>query len=280
MTEDLRALMRAELNNERPPPLGDVVGAALRDGRRIKRRRRRAGMAGAGAAGLIAVVLFGTVAAHSEPRRAVVADPAAAPALPSPASPAAMARAAQKVSPGSVPVTVSPPATVAPERSLTVHSGMERAAGPRKKATTGAMLHLLTQLLPPGRTSHAAVSGNEDPYVQIYLDRGDGPGMIRVVLGQLPEDPRPPRGGTATVSVLRGENNCVQDTVVVSRWPDGTAVQLDLASCLQDERPGRVVLTDDEATAIAADPRWGLSMDADLVDQGDKRYGGSPVFTS
>ena len=34
MTEDLRALLRADLSGERPPPLGDLVGTAIREGRR------------------------------------------------------------------------------------------------------------------------------------------------------------------------------------------------------------------------------------------------------
>ncbi|MBL7257874.1 hypothetical protein [Paractinoplanes lichenicola] len=285
MTEDLRALMRAELNSERPPPLGDVVGAAVRDGRRIRRRRRRLGTLGAGVAGLVAVVLFGGIAAHSEPRRPVVADPGGAqPALPATAvspSVSALARAAQK-SPGSVPVAPTPPATTAPERSLAVHSGIERAAGPRKKATTGAMLHLLTELLPPGKTSHAAVAADEDLHVQMYLDRGDGPGMLRLTMGQLPAGGT--RGGTASVSIIPVPDNCRQSYVVISRWPDGTSVQIDVASCLAGtgrvDPPGREVLTPDEAAAIAADPRWGLVMDADLVDRGDKEFGKVPVFAS
>ncbi|GAB2571678.1 hypothetical protein Aab01nite_04230 [Paractinoplanes abujensis] len=277
MTEDLRALMRAELNSERPPPLGDVVGAAVRDGRRIRRRRRRLGTVGAGVAGLVAVVLFGGIAAHSEPRRPVLAEPALPAAAPSP-SVSAPARAAQK-SPGSVPVTPTPPATMAPERSLAVHSGIERAAGPRKKATTGAMLHLLTELLPPGRTSHAAVAADEDLHVQIYLDRGDGPGMLRMTMGQLPAGG--PRGGTATVSIIPVPDNCAQSYVAVSRWPDGTSVQLDVASCLAGDTPaGPEALTPDEAVAVVADPRWGLDMDADLVDRGNERFGKVPVFAS
>ena len=44
MTEDLRRLLRDELAAERPPPLGDVAGTALRDGRRIRRGRRLAAL--------------------------------------------------------------------------------------------------------------------------------------------------------------------------------------------------------------------------------------------
>ncbi|WP_250037537.1 hypothetical protein [Paractinoplanes maris] len=280
MTEDLRALMRAELNNERPPPLGDVVGAALRDGRRIRRRRRRAGMAAAGSAGVLALILVGGVAAYSEPPHPLevaVAPPAsvmplspAATVSPLPLGPTASAP------PGSVPVSPTAPTTGRPGRTLAIHSGVAQAAGTLEKATTGAMLHLLTQLLPSGRTSRAAVADSGDRHVQIYLDRGAGPALLRLTLGQLPADgKRPARGDTATVSILHVDDNCLQDTVVIARWPDGTAVQLDVASCR-----ARSPLTGDEAARIVADPRWGVIMDADLVKAGDKEFGGAPVFAS
>ncbi|MDY7090219.1 MAG: hypothetical protein SYR96_34655 [Actinomycetota bacterium] len=272
MTEDLRALMRAELSGQRPPPLGDVVGAAVRDGRRIRRRRRRFAVVAAVSAGLLGVVVSAVFATGAVPRRAVVAEPAgqqpAMPAAPVPASPAPMTRAGQ-LSPGSVPVTVTPPAARAPERSLAVHSGVERAAGPRKKATTGAMLHLLTELLPPGRASRAAVAADKDLRVQIDLDRGDRAGLLGLTVGRQPTDAA--RGATATVSIVPVAGNCEQGYLVVSRWPDGTSVRLDAASC--------AVLTTSEAVRIATDPRWGLVMDADLVDQGNARFGRAPVLT-
>jgi hypothetical protein len=276
VTEDLRALLRAELNDERPPPLGDVVGAALREGRRVRHRRRVASVA-AGSAGVLALVLAGGVAAHSEPRQAVQA--AESVVTPSPAAtsaPVPLGRAARKApaTPGSVPVSPTAPTARDHGRTLTIHSGVQRVAGKREKATTGAMLHLLTQLLPSGRTSGAAVADTGDPYVRIQLDRGDGPGLVRLILGQMPTGQ--PRGGTATVSIIHVDDNCEQDTVVVARWPDGTAVQLDVDAC----SPRRSALTPDEAAKIVADPRWGMTMDADLVKLGEVRYGRAPVFVS
>ncbi|GID28077.1 hypothetical protein [Paractinoplanes brasiliensis] len=268
MTEDLRALMRAELSGERPPPLGDVVGAAVRDGRRIRRQRRRFAVVAAVSAGLLGVVVSAGFATGAAPRRAVVAEPAGQqPAMPAAPAPAPMTRAGQ-LSPGSVPVTATPPATGAPERSLAVHSGVERAAGPRKKATTGAMLHLLTELLPPGRASRAAVAADEDLRVQIDLDRGDRAGLLGLTVGRQPTDAA--RGATATVSIVPVAGDCEQGYLVVSRWPDGTSVRLDAASC--------AVLTIDEAVRIATDPRWGPVMDADLVDRGNARFGRAPVL--
>ncbi|MGK5681485.1 hypothetical protein [Actinoplanes sp. URMC 104] len=293
MTEDLRALLRAELDEQRPPPVGDLVGAALRDGRRI-RRRRRLGAAGAGAAGALAVVLFGSLAAHSEPRRApglevaAPAQPESAPAAgpesarPEPAAPGrAEAKGVAASPPGSVPFRTTAPTAGAPPRTLTVLSGDHRAAGPQKKATTGAMLHLLTELLPPGRISHRAVAGTGDLSVRLHLDQGDGPGLLQVTLGRLPvEGARPPRGDTATVTFASAPGNCRQHAVVISRWPDGTAVQMDLASCLTDGTDGTPPLDLDTAARIAADPRWGVVMDAGLVEAGAREFRGTPEFAS
>ncbi|WP_203785811.1 hypothetical protein [Paractinoplanes rishiriensis] len=51
------------------------------------------------------------------------------------------------------------------------------------------MLHLLTTLLPPGRTSGYAAP--DDLSVQLYLDEGAGPGLVRAT-GSPPVRPSPP----------------------------------------------------------------------------------------
>lgn len=285
MTEDLRALLRAELNDERPPPLGDLVGAALRDGRRIQ-RRRRAGAAAAGALGIVAFVLAGDIAALPEPRFdefAVEAAEELTPAVPAPSgTPFGLVAPRVAVSPGYVPFRSTAPTTLAPERTLAIRSGTHDAAGPPTKATTGAMLRLLTQLLPAGLTSNAAVADGELG-VELILDRGNGPGTIRLELDQArTASPRPARGGTATVTIGGVPDDCSRSTTVTSRWPDGTTVQLDVGTCLalKSGETTRPVLSTGEATAIAADPRWGLTMDAELVAVGDKQFGRLPVFRS
>jgi hypothetical protein len=249
VTDDLRARLRADLNAERPPPLGDVVRAALRDGRRI-RRRRRWSAAGAGLAIAAAATL--TAGADRLTDRPVAGPPAAA-------------------TPGYVPFAATGPATPVPVRTLTVPSGVQRAAGPPAKATPPAMLFLLTQLLPPGPTSRYAVAPGAALHVGLDLDRGSGPAPLRVMMG----DDGPggaARGGTATVTVLHAPDDCTRDTVVGARWPDGTDVRVEVAACGHPP-----ALSVDEAIRLAADPRWGLSMDVDLVKQGTARFGELPV---
>lgn len=145
------------------------------------------------------------------------------------------------------------------------------------------MVHLLTLLLPPGRTSHFGVSASNDLVVRLYLDDGDGPAMVRVSLGRdAPFGDEPPRGGTATVTIDRTPGDCLRDTVVGAEWPDGTVVRVDVPTCLAfdgvQNPPSRSALTVDQAVRVATDPRWGMTMGAGLVDAGAKRFAALPVF--
>jgi hypothetical protein len=142
------------------------------------------------------------------------------------------------------------------------------------------MLHLLTLLLPPGRTSHYGVASDDDLHVQLYLDDGNGPAMVRVSLdktaGGTVRSEESPRGATATVTIQHMPDNCVQSTVVDAEWPDGTLVQVDVATCLPFDgvrnEPTRSALTADQAIRVATDPRWGVMMDERLVRVGAQEF--------
>ena len=263
MTEDLRALLRADLSGERPPPLGDLVAAAIRDGRRIRRKQRNRRI-GAGllaiAAAVSAFVLVGDggVAGRRYPPT----------------------EAADVLSPQSVPPAGPVPVNTAEARTLTLRSGTQRAGGSREKATSAAMLHLLTQLLPPGRTTHLGVAAQDDLQVQLYLDDGSGPGMVRVgVENAGPIAGEPTRAETVSVTIRHMPDNCLQGTVVDAAWPDGTLVRVDVASCLDQAGPPTLpALTVDQAVRVAADPRWGVTMDAALVAEGAKQFPTLPVL--
>lgn len=239
MTEDLRSRLRDELDAQRPPPLGDLVARAVRDGRRVRRRRRLTALGG-GTAGVVALAAaLGVPSAPSAQRD----EPAAAP----------VAGAEQ----GPPPPPPGPP----PGRQLVA-------------ATPEGMLVLLGQLLPPGRTSAFGKAGPRELHVQLYLDRGKGPGMIRVsVSGR----PRPgPRGGAPVVSVADLPGDCLRSTVVRARWPDGPTVQADLATCLATDgertTPAPPALSEAEARVLVTDARWGPTMDADLVKAGARQF--------
>jgi hypothetical protein len=264
VTEDLRALLRADLGAERPPPIGDIVNAAIRDGRRIRRTRRIRTLA----AGLLAVAA--AVAAF-----VLVGDGGVA------GGRSATVQAAGGSSPQTVPPEPPAPTASVEARTFSLRSGTERAGQKREKATSAAMLHLLTQLLPPGRTSHFAVAREDDLQVRLYLDGGAGPGPVRVEVDKsAPKGGEPPRGGTARVTITHVPDNCLESLVVDAAWPDGTVVEVAVPTCLDSPRlrPAPPALTPDEAVRVAADPRWGVTMDRQLVVVGAQEFPDPPVF--
>jgi hypothetical protein len=270
VTEELRTLMRSELSAERPPPLGDLVGTAMRDGRRI-RRIRRLGAFGAGTAVAGVVALAATLSGPFGVGGGGVQAPAAAPAPPSAAP-----------SPPVLEVPPRPGAPATPEATASrVRIDVNRGRGRQMTATSAAMLELLTRLLPAGRTSDYGVATGDDLHVQLYLDRGRGPGMIRVSMSR----GAPPAGygsDMAQLTIDHLADNCIQSTVVDAFRPDGTIVQVDVATCLawdgKQNKPAGPALTAQQAAAIAVDPRWGMTMDADLVVTGAKRFPSLPEF--
>jgi hypothetical protein len=275
LTDDLRARLQAELAAERPPPIGDVVRTAVREGRRVRRRHRIA-VGGAAAAVLIVagVAAFGPL--RSLPSLPASLPPGSVPSAAAPASPSALP-------PGSVPSIAIGPAAASPARTVTVRDGTQRAEGMQKKATSAAMLHLLTTLLPPGRTTHYGVAVHNDLSVQLYYDAGYGPSMLRLQVARKPTEQK--RAAAPKVTVGHAADDCIRDTVATAIWSDGTIVQLDVAACLDGaggaNPPAKAQLSAAEASLIVADPRWGVTMDADLVDEGARQFPGRlPVFAS
>jgi hypothetical protein len=270
MTEELRKLLRSELSAERPPPLGDLVGTAVRDGRRIRRTRRFAA-AGGGTAVLgvvaLAMALSGTLRAPA-PRSV---PPAQAGDVAASAPPVAV--------PGAVPPQARPGMATPP----LVDAFRVKSSGKPAPATPEAMLVLLRELLPPGRTSAYAKAAGGDLHVQMFLDQGYGPGMVRVsVTGLAALGQGPTRVGVPKVSVERLPNNCIQALTVDASFPDGTDVRADVASCLAwngvRNTAAKPPLTEGQASKLVSNPRWGLTMDANLVMVGARMFPDVPAF--
>ncbi len=267
MTDELRALLRADLEAQQPPPIGDLVGAAIRAGRRRRRNRR----IGAGAALATAVALTFVLLADLGFAVRPAPMPAAAPAGENPPPESALPEPSGSLSPETVPIEASSQTGRPPARTLTIHSGTQRAEGMQKKATSAAMLHLLTQLLPPGRTSRYGVVSGNDLLVQLDLDTGAGPQRLRVAVDKTGGGTH--RDGSVTVTVEQTPGDCAVNTTIDAQWSDGTTVRLDVSGCTP-------ALSADQAIAVAADPRWGVTMDAALVGAGAARFVDVPVLAS
>ncbi|XVU30265.1 hypothetical protein ACQPZJ_25205 [Actinoplanes sp. CA-054009] len=299
MTEDLRALLRDDLSAERPPPLGDVVGAALRDGQRIRRQRRwlSAGGGAVAVAGVIAVAVVGGSVLRGS--GAVSGDPGTVVAAPGEPQVSASGRAvAPRVTapeqggatvptlpPQSVPVSPAAPGSGGYTRILAIPSGTQRPAEKQTKATPSAMVFLLTQLLPPEVARSYTVSPGAELRVQAYLNDGFGPGRVQVAVGRTGRTtPGAGRGDVAKVKIVAFPGDCRRDTSVTAGWDDGTVVRMDIGCPDGAAARGRAVppvppvLDPDVAAKIAADPRWGMTMDASLVTVGEKMYPDLPVM--
>lgn len=269
MTNDFKRMLGDDLAEVDEPPMGDLVQASVAEGRRLQ-LRRRAGMAGVAAAVLAVALGAGgfAVAGQQAP-----VDQAAAP---------------------SVAVSSTAP------------------AGKREKATPAGLLQLLTELLPQGSTSHYAGDPDYDetksPMIQTYLDRGDGPGMIRMTAtseGTFSQ-PGDAKAGYVAECEARGQkncdsivtgiriktpvtlpngvkyqvstmaDNCVSSTVVSFLYPNGEGTDMYLSTCLgwdgaQNQRT-EAVLTVQEAVAIGGDLRWGATIDPKLNEAGAKKF--------
>lgn len=245
MREEFQTIEWAE------PPIGDLVEDAVAKGRRM-RTARRLRVGGTGLAVL------------------VVAGLAAIPVVRS----------------TSAPAPATPPVVIAAAPSAAASSSKPTAAttAHRVKATPAGVLELLLQNLPKGKTSHyAGITEDGDVSVQTFLDRGDGPGMIRLhvmtrTMSYLTgprsalKGPWIPLGNGVEYQAMNVPGNCIQHTIVYVHHADDTLLQFDLSSCLAwDGRQNTTspqILTVREAAQVGADPRWGVKIDPALNEQG------------
>jgi hypothetical protein len=222
------------------PPIGDLVGDAVVQGRRM-RTAKRLRIGGAGLAVL------------------VVAGLGAIPLVRSTGAPA----------PAAV-IAAAPPAAASgavPSAAVTAR---------RVKATPAGLLELLLQNLPEGKTSHyVGLTEDGDVSVQTFLDRGNGPGMIRLHVMTRKESDFTGLGtwiplGNGTKYLTKSvPGNCLQHTIVWVHHPDDTLLQFDLANCpVVDGTSIKAPLTARQAAEVGADPRWGLRIDPELNEKG------------
>jgi hypothetical protein len=235
MREEFQTIEWAE------PPIGDLVGEAVAKGRRMRTAKRlRVGGAG------LAVLAVSALAAIPFVRSTEAPAPAAV-------------------------VAVAPSAAASSSEPADAAAGAQRV-----KATPAGMLELLLQNLPKGKTSHyAGDTEYGDVSVQAFLDRGDGPGMIRLHVMTRPESDFASLGtwiplGNGTKYMTKSvPGNCYQHTIVWVHHPDNTLLQFDLANCpIVDGTRVKQPVTAREAAEVGADPRWGVKIDPELNDKG------------
>ncbi|WP_433650098.1 hypothetical protein ACQP2C_27000 [Micromonospora zamorensis] len=284
---DVHGRLRDDLARHPAPPLGDLVQQSIVQGRRLRRQRRRAQF-GAGGSALAMLLVIGLAAGPL----GVGADDAGQPAgpnlglpsgsvgtaTPSPAEPPAGAPGGLE---GDNEERGDPFRPAPPTPSTTVIDTVRMGPGPDGElltTTPQGALELLTRLLPRGKTSgYASLQSSgaspDMPYVQVYLDRGNGPGMLRLAIYRDNLDGDPPPG---TVELTEIPDDCVQNKVVTVHHRGGLRVDLMVSTCLvwdsKGTLPARPVLSVKEATEIAANPIWGTKLPAELVVTGARNF--------
>ncbi|WJK39941.1 hypothetical protein O7608_26455 [Solwaraspora sp. WMMA2056] len=297
----MKRLLEQELLGQPAPPLGDLVTTSIRLGRRRRRVRRALATVGGVAAAAFATVailltpaVLGAIAsggvddvAPAAAPPATVTVPAPAPALTRGPSAGALANPSPLATPrprcgesdpAGLSASLSPRTHVtncpAPE-SLDFTVVAPELDGQIAPATAQDALKLLLGLLPKGRTSDYRMS--DEPWtasgmstVALRLDRGAGPGMIRLTVSHV--DPASatrceagqlcyslPDGTTVVIYDL--PDDCLTGRGLWVQRPDGIRVELNIARCVpwddSTSRPTEPVLTTQEALTIALDPRWG-----------------------
>jgi eukaryotic-like serine/threonine-protein kinase len=147
-----------------------------------------------------------------------------------------------------------------------------------RRTTPEAMLELLARIFPDRKLMRAgtAPAAEKRMFVQVLMSGDKGPGRIAVEISRDRNPDSEVRTTGPRISVLRPDGNCIQNVVVQADWDDGTHVEVTVSTCLPwngSENPeSPPPLTVAEAREVASDPRWGVTMDADLVTAGAKHF--------
>jgi hypothetical protein len=289
-------MFRNEMSAQARPSLDGMPEEVLARGRRA-RRARTAKIASAAfaavAAGIVAVAVvvpaigpghaaathLGAVAKSAHPGHPVTKPVTKRDPQPAPTGGGTPASAAVMLTSANPQVHIPPP------------------PAPKAPTTPAAVLDELLKLLPPGATSNYALY--QDQYqtgAQVYLDGAAGLGMIRIFLynkslnmnachssgasdftqvcGTLP--------GGAPEIITKIPGNCVETLAIDVDHGDGTAVQIDVPTCLawngQTNPPTHMAITAAQAEQIAANPAWGATqMNAGVVKDAARRFTGLPA---
>jgi hypothetical protein len=161
-----------------------------------------------------------------------------------------------------------------------------RSSTSKSPVTSAAIVYRLKQLLPPGTTSDYGRAGDIPAFGQLALDRGHGPGILRLHVGTLTGPGRCAPHGDATLSVqcstlpdgaqlsiMRFADDCNQSLVIDVHHSSGVNVLFDVTTCLATNgHANPLALSVAEAVAIADDPGWGRTMDSALVAAAQREF--------
>jgi hypothetical protein len=292
MDERLHSMFRDEMSSQARPSLDGMPEEVLAKGRRARRARTAKIASTAFAAVAVAIVAVAVVVPTTGPGHAAATHLGAVAKSAHPAHPVTKPDPQTSSAGGGTP---SSTAVMLSSASPLVY--IPQPSGPKASTTAAAVLDELLKLLPPGTTSNYALYQDQDQTgAQVYLDGAAGLGMIRIFLynkslnmdachssdasdltqvcGTLP--------GGAPEIITKIPGNCVEALVVDVDHGGGTAVQIDVPTCLawngQTNPPTAMAITAAQAEQIAANPAWGATqMSAAVVKDAAQRFTDVPA---
>jgi len=296
MDERLHSMFRNEMSAEARPSLDGMPEEVLAKGRRARRARTAKIASTAFAAAAVGIVAVAVVVPTSGPGHAAATHLGTVAKSAHPSHP--VTKPAKSPDPQTTPVGGGTPASAAVMlTSANPLVYIPQPRGPKAPTTAAAVLDELLKLLPPGTTSNYALY--QDQYqtgAQVYLNGAAGLGMIRIFLynkslnmdacnssdasdftrvcGMLP--------GGAPEIITKIPGNCVEALSVDVDHGGGTAVQIDVPTCLawngQTNPPTPMAITAAQAEQIAANPAWGATqMNAAVVNDAAHRFTDVPA---
>jgi hypothetical protein len=289
-------MFRKEMSAEARPSLDGMPEEVLAKGRRARRARNTKIASTAFAAVAVGIVAVAVVMPATGPGHAAATHLGAVAKSARPGH--TVTKPVTKSDPRTVPAGGGTPGSAAGTlTSVNPVVHIPQPPGPKAPTTAAAVLDELLKLLPPGTTSNYALY--HDQYqtgAQVYLDGAAGLGMIRIFLynkslntaacnssdppdftevcGTLP--------GGAPEMITRIPSNCVEALVIDVDHGGGTAVEIDVPTCLawngQTNPPTPMAITAAQAERIAANPAWGATqMNAAVVKDAAHLFTGVPA---
>ena len=280
-------MFRNEMSSQARPSLDGMPEEVLAKGRRARRARTAKIASTAFAAVAVGILAVAVLVPWTGPGHASAVHLGAVAKSARPGHPVT------KPDPRTVPAGGGTPGSAAGTlTSVNPVVHIPQPPGPKAPTTAAAVLDELLKLLPPGTTSNYALY--HDQYqtgAQVYLDGAAGLGMIRIFLynkslntaacnssdppdftevcGTLP--------GGAPEMITKIPSNCVEALVIDVDHGGGTAVEIDVPTCLawngQTNPPTDMAITAAQAEQIAANPAWGATqMNAAVVKDAARRF--------
>jgi hypothetical protein len=267
MDQDFREMLADELAGMPEPPVGDLVEASVRAGRRM-RVARRARICSVAAAVVVLAGVAGSGVSFARSGGVTRVPVASATEVRTNATPAGVLE---------LLIRTLPPGTTGD------YAGRANNGGESTVQTfldTGRGRGMIRLSVGPGDVWDSQARTDAELRAQCYSDQNKGKLPVRsatcviahdIKVGKVVTSPDGIKYQVTTIS-----DNCIESTIVTVQQPGGTRLTFTLPTCLawdgKQNKPSPAALTVEQAVNVGRDPRWGTELDPTLVAAGEKHF--------